>query len=164
MYYSLLFYYMFFYLNETDMLCNFRFVFKFGLPCVFLNCGYILCLKCKTLKINIRRRERKTKESCSIAKNNLVSQSTNAFSTWERRLNFCSFFFNSLSLYINLYGAPKKMFFIQIFFILLWIFSPFSKRRRKHSNVFYEIGVFPEHHVNALLQKQCQRYRIILSK
>ena len=72
-------------------------------------------------------------------------------------------FFNSLSLHMNLYGAPKKTFFIQIFFILLWIFRPFSKRRRKQSKVFYEIGVFLEHHVNALLQNNVsdtESYRV----
>ena len=69
---------------------------------VFFNCGYIFCLKCKTMKINRRRRERKTKESYSIAKKNLVSCQLMYFPRGKRHQILLSFSF-SLSLYINMY-------------------------------------------------------------
>ena len=97
-------------------------------------------------------RERKTKESYSVAKKNLVSWSNDAFSTWQRRSRLCSLFL-SPSLYMNIFIVSimifciyydilsSMIFFMQIFFVLFWVFSTSSKRRSRRSEVFYEIGV-----------------------
>ena len=48
------------------MWCICRFIFKFDLPRLFLNCDYLFCLICKTLKITIKeqreKRDRKTRK------------------------------------------------------------------------------------------------------
>ena len=58
----------------------------------------------------ITKRERKTKKSYSIAKNNLVSSLTDVFSTWERQSKLSSLSICIHNMYINLFQVHFSLY------------------------------------------------------